>query len=63
MEFKKNVHEEATTDPDLGQGIVRSWALVSVKNFYYTIQSDGTIIDDELCVLSEKLTVAVPEST
>ena len=52
MEFKKNVHEEATTDPDLGQGFVQSWALVSVVIFCCSIQSNSTIIDDGLCVES-----------
>jgi len=63
MKFKKNVHEEAITHSDLGQGLVQSWALVSVVNFYCTIQSNSTNIDYELCVISEKVTVAVAEFT
>jgi hypothetical protein len=63
MEFKKNVHKEATTDPDLGQGLVQTWALLSMVNFYCTVQSNSTNIDYEFCVHSEKLTVAVPEFT
>jgi hypothetical protein len=38
MEFKKNVHEEATTDLDLGQGFAQSWALVSAVIFYFPVQ-------------------------
>jgi len=63
MEFKKDVHEEAITHSDLGEGRVQSWALVSVVNFCCTIQSNSTNIDYKLCVLSVKLTVAVTEFT
>jgi hypothetical protein len=28
MDFKKNVHEEGATDPDLGQGLFQSWTLI-----------------------------------